>query len=350
MTDNEFDDILKKRLRSHESIVPDDMWQKIFSKKRKKKPVFWWFALMFVFIGLATYYLLIINTSNESAYSNNKNPVQKENNFRDKKNFDNTTNLPDNFKKPGKKLPAKIKSISENNYSFKQTSDTVVTDSRSALAMPNDLFNSNLNKTGPASDVEIFSHQAKDSIQTKTTILSDIAQKNNNTQQQNESSTEENTEQKDKWFIEVFISPAVPFNRIKSGDLTYERSLKKSLSTRISFGLGATVSYQINKSLSAKTGLYFTRVNEQYSFHDSVLSETSVVKNRYSFVGIPLLLTINKEFYSGLRASLTTGVVVNIASRYKGVIPSPFGGTLNIKKDDIYNSNTGADLYMGLSL
>jgi hypothetical protein len=343
MTDNQLDDIFKKRLESYESPVPADMWHRISSKKRKKKPVFWWFASTFVLIALSTCFLLIINTTNDIGRSNSKNSVQKE------KDFDNTARLPGNLKKRGEKQLTGIKSNSRNNSSFKKTAGTFIIDSRSALTTSTYLLNSNPDKTDPVPDVEIISHPGKDSMHTKTIISGDTAQKNN-TQEQDQLSTEENKEQKDEWFIEVFMSPAVPFNRIKSGDLAYERSLKKSLSTRISFGVGADIGYLINKSLSLKTGLYFTQVNEQYSFPDSVLIRTSVIKNRYSFVGVPLLLTINKEFYSGLRASLTTGVVVNISSLYKGVIPSPFGGTLNIKKDDIYDSNIRADLYMGLSL
>jgi hypothetical protein len=343
MTDNQLDDIFKKRLESYESPVPADMWHRISSEKRKKKPVFWWFASTFVLIALSTCFLLIINTTNDTGRSNSKNSVQKE------KDFDNTARLPGNLKKRGEKQLPEIKSNARNNFSFKKTAGTFITDSRPALTTSTELLNSNPDKTDPVRDVEIISHPGEDSMHTKTTISGDTAQENN-TQEQDQLSTEENKEQKDEWFIEVFMSPAVPFNRIKSGDLAYERSLKKSLSTRISFGVGADIGYLVNKSLSLKTGLYFTQVNEQYSFHDSVLSRISVIKNRYSFVGVPLLLTVNKEFYSGLRASLTTGVIVNISSLYKGAIPSPFGGTLNIKKDGIYDSDIRADLYMGLSL
>jgi len=42
--------------------------------------------------------------------------------------------------------------------------------------------------------------------------------------------------------------------------------------------------------------------------------------------------------------------VVNISSRYKGLIPAPFGGTLNIKTDDVYVSNIGVALFVSLSL
>src|SRR5687768_9907340 len=101
MIDDQLDDIFKKRLESHESIVPADMWNRISSKKREKKPAIWWFALAFVFITLATCYLLFINTTNEGAHRNNKNSVQKEKNFGDKKNLEKTTNLPGNLNKPG---------------------------------------------------------------------------------------------------------------------------------------------------------------------------------------------------------------------------------------------------------
>jgi hypothetical protein len=73
MTEKEFDDILKKKLSSHESELPGDMWQKIFLKKRRKRPVFWWFTLMFIFIGFATYSLLMINTTSETVHTDNKN-------------------------------------------------------------------------------------------------------------------------------------------------------------------------------------------------------------------------------------------------------------------------------------
>ncbi len=351
MTEKEFDDILKKKLSSHESVVPGDMWQKIFLKKRRKRPVFWWFTLMFIFIGFATYSLLMINTPNETAHTMNANSVEKERNLKEKGNSDNATNLPDNPKKPVEKITGEIKIKSWDNSSNKQTPGASFTVSNSTLAHPkNDRINSNLNKTDSGSDVEIFNHQDKDSMQTKTINSNDTAQKNNDTQQQDESLTEKNEEQKDKWFIEVFASPAFPLNRIKSPDIIYESSLKKSLSTKVSFGFGGNICYQVNKRFAVKTGVYFTHINEQYSFRDTILAKTSVVKNHYNFVDVPLLVAINKEFASDLRASLTAGVVVNISSRYKGLIPAPFGGTLNIKKDDVYVSNIGAALFVSLSL
>jgi len=351
MTEKEFDDILKTRLRSHESVVPGVMWQKIFSKKRKKRPVFWWFIFIFIFIGFTTYSLLMINTTNETSHTNNKNLSEKEKNLKEKNNSDNATNLSDNLKKPIEKITDEIKIKSRGNSSYKQTRGTSLTVSKSTLApQKNDLISSNPNKSGSASDVEIFNHQDKDSMHTKTINANDTAQKNNDTQQQDESLTEKNEEQKDKWFIEVFASPAFPLNRIKSPDLIYEHSLKKALSTKVSFGFGANICYQVDKSFAVKTGVYFTHINEQYSFPDSILAETSMVKNHYNFVDVPLLLTINKEFASDLQASLTAGVVVNISSRYKGLIPAPFGGTLNIKTDDVYVSNIGVALFVSLSL
>ena len=62
MTDNQFDDIFKKRLENFDSKVPDDMWQRINKKDKDRKvffiPRWYWLALLLLFIGAGGYFVL----------------------------------------------------------------------------------------------------------------------------------------------------------------------------------------------------------------------------------------------------------------------------------------------------
>jgi cytoskeletal protein RodZ len=61
MTDNQFDDIFKKRLENFDSKVPDDMWQRINKKDKDRKgffiPRWYMLALLLLFTGLTSVYV-----------------------------------------------------------------------------------------------------------------------------------------------------------------------------------------------------------------------------------------------------------------------------------------------------
>ena len=60
MTDNQFDDIFKKRLENFDSKVPDDMWQRINKKDKDRKfffiPRWYMIAAFLLMVGIAAYF------------------------------------------------------------------------------------------------------------------------------------------------------------------------------------------------------------------------------------------------------------------------------------------------------
>ena len=73
MTDNEFDDIIKKKLEQYEGGIPADMWQRITTGKKKRRGAYIWYRYLTVLLLL----LLLVGVyeffpgQNEKATINN---------------------------------------------------------------------------------------------------------------------------------------------------------------------------------------------------------------------------------------------------------------------------------------
>jgi len=56
MTDNEFDDIINKKLQHYESDVPGDMWQRITGVKEKRRGGYIWYRYLVALLLLLLFF------------------------------------------------------------------------------------------------------------------------------------------------------------------------------------------------------------------------------------------------------------------------------------------------------
>ncbi|HEY6977953.1 MAG TPA: hypothetical protein VH396_16755, partial [Chitinophagaceae bacterium] len=65
MTDNQFDEFVRRKLEDHSSKVPEDLWQRIKQKKDKDPKVIILLVLLLLIVGAPTGYF-IFNSNQEN--------------------------------------------------------------------------------------------------------------------------------------------------------------------------------------------------------------------------------------------------------------------------------------------
>jgi opacity protein-like surface antigen len=350
MKEKEFDSLIRTRLKDHESPVPTDMWERITLNGKKRKggfaPRLYLLTIVFLLIGFGGVFYSSyfcdqpqknpgtskINTTESISKktlvrSNNKEDHSVHNlnvaNHEDPGVIDNITGnhvVKNLFEKTRKRK----KDLSQNQGTFK-VADDVMNDSKQSSDGTGD---------NPSGSV------IKKPVEKTNEVKSDPAE--NAGKPQVESGY-------DKFSLELFTSPSVPINSVSSDNKAYEQALKKSSTMQLSYTIGARISYSISKRLSAKTGVQYSQVNEKMSFTDSA-GNYSTSGNRYKNIGVPLVLGYKMVSVNKLDVYVNTGIILNVASKYKGMIPSTSGQPIDIKNENVYTTNASADLYFGINL
>jgi hypothetical protein len=361
MTDNQFDDIFKKRLENFDSQVPDDMWQRINKKDKDRKvffiPRWYWLALLFLFVGVGGYFILNNNTNEK--VGNNLSKTE------------NAINGKTNENKPPKEILNK-KSIAGNDTDndktavIKNTNNIIKTTSKiikqkklvnnstsfssNQISANNDIISTNQDHN--ANEIVMDKSNHTDSNTIKLSVIKKSATDSSATVDENNNDPKKDDEENlDKFSLELYASPDFPFNSISSDDKSYEQALKDAGKMQLSYSVGARLRIRINKSWAAKIGVQYSQVNEKMNFVDSTLSSRNAShKNRYKSVDIPLLLVYTKKWSESFNTSVNAGVLLNITSKYKGAIPDPYGDAMHIDNTNIYKKNTGVNLFLGIDL
>lgn len=355
MKDNQFDDLMRNRLQNHESPVPADMWERIAKSKNQRKGGFALrlcslIAALAVF-GFAGNHLFL--------YTNNKN--NKEVAF-DKHNFHRTIIKKDiNGVNTDKKIslnavtiqkvksPGKIANVTQRNkqiknYSFSESKK----ERRQTVYNQLQLFKSVKDSNGLINNRKTPNYENTniDSIIKRLPKESNISKSDSS----ESSKIKEDEVDNDKFSVEVYVSPDVPVNTISSVNKSYEQVLKTAATTQLSYTFGARMNYEITKKISAKIGIHYAQINEKIAFADSIPAHKFTSANRYRNIGVPILISYKTKWLSNLDLSINTGIILNIASRYKGVIPSVFGEQIDVKNNNVYDRNISATLYLGMDI
>jgi hypothetical protein len=355
MKDKPFDDLVRKKMYDHESPVPANMWDRIASDKKYRKRGFklrlYFLVTALLLIGFSNGYFFLFtpkaihkaavtesgkhkaavqgkrstprneetgtsvysarNNQNETATSNaayrNYKPVKQSSRIEGVKNRKQRPGLPQPFKQEGFNIQ---KAAGDNA----QTSDETDT---------------------------IAKNHVNSVPEKKILAKPDSASFSKNTKNQGNN---------EKAAVEIYASPDMPVNVIRSMDKPYENILKRSGNMQLSYTLGVRVRYEITSKIAAKTGVQYTQVNEKMLVADSVVSNTLLSKNRYRNISVPLLLTYKGNMFGTVRMSVNTGVVVDITHRFKGVIPTFFGEPVDIAANNVYDRNASARLYLGVDV
>lgn len=372
MTEKEFDAFFKTRLEKAEADVPADMWERI-SRKKKKRRIF--FIPRWYLFGVL---LLMIMAAGGYLYFNPQNNTQAEAALKKKTHRDGVNKiLPgqsvapsiesqldnyavDSLKQNGskedndKKSGHSSESFPPNNYSAaakkRQYTDLLrpqKNENEKALpvAKPGEQL-SQLNDTG-----NLYSPSMVVLDTSKTIVMDSAALEKKSTTRNNgvDSSGEREMESQKaaRFSVDVFLSPDLPFNSFNSSDPSYEQLLNQA-KMRFSWSAGARLNIEINKKLMARTGFQYAVVNQQFSIIDTVLVKAGE-PSKFTSLDIPVVFGY-KIGDGRIKKMINAGILLNISSRYSGVIPSPGGSFLQIDSTNVYNKNTGISLFLSTSL
>ncbi len=131
-------------------------------------------------------------------------------------------------------------------------------------------------------------------VATNSDSIKKPAQKNKLTVQTANNANEdadsiEETANHDKFSLQLFASPDLPFSKIQSSNNSYRETLKNDITMRLSYTIGAGINIAVSKKISLSTGIQYTRVNEKISFDDSALSTHTTSINHLNFINVPLI-------------------------------------------------------------
>ncbi len=354
MKEKEFDNLIRSRLENHQSPVPQGMWDRITVAGKKRRTGFtkrlYLLTIVFLLIGLPAIFY-DSNTHNQTA----KDAVSNKSNAADiaaeKKNLTRSNNKDQH-------------SVSTLDVVKGESTGTINDVTRNRKAS-NPLTKNEKRRRKVSSEREKFtpadhadsdnSNPISDGVNNNTPATVTKKETPKEGSKVAKSEPAENTERtpvesgSDKFSVELFTSPSVPINSISSDNKVYEDALKSSSSMQLSYTVGVRISYSISKRLSAKTGVQYSQVNEKMNFTDPA-GNNFTSTNRYKNIGIPLVMGYKVASTSNLDFFVNTGIILNIASQYKGIIPSAAGQPIDIKNEDVYNTNASANLYLGINL
>jgi hypothetical protein len=355
MKEKEFDNLIRARLKNHESPVPTGMWERIAVKAKRRRRGFtnrlFLLTIIFLSIGFAGIFYsnnihdqtknqIVANKNNPSNTSNETNLVQPGNK---EERSESIMNLPEN----GNGL--KPDNVVGKQYQRQNNAVSKKAKKRKTLSHKGEIFNPRENVV-ERNNSETSSADATDnaSRNTKKNPVKESA--NTRKDPATDAEMKPSPYESDKFALELFTAPAIPISAISSDNRAYEHALKNSGTMQLSYTIGARISYSISKRFSAKTGVQYSQVNEKMNFMDSTGNNFSST-NRYKNIGIPLVIGYKLVSAYNLDVFLNTGIILNVVSTYQGMIPSSgTGQPIDLKNENVYNTNASADLYLGVNL
>jgi len=350
MNDKQFDDLIKKRLEQCKTSVPKDMWQRIVEHESDRKGGFFIkrnllitiFTLLIFCGGLFLLHLFDL----QSIYK------------RERDLQDAVINIKTN--KPGyhKTVPAqnakniKVGSNEKNHPNIKLEQSLSLSVKKQTLRRFR--FNvENVKKTSKDSD-SILKGDRQDMVYKngQSDTVAKIASKELDGKKFDslDNTIPEDKGALDKFSVEIFASPNMPINNISSNNKVYENFLKDAVKAKLSYIIGARLQYHFSRRVSGLVGLQYTQSNERINYVDSTPINRITTTNHYKNIGIPLLVTYKLDWRNSLHLSINTGIILNIYSQHKGIIPSITGEPINVATNKVYNKGVSLSLYFGINI
>lgn len=350
MKEKEFDNLIRARLKNHESPVPAGMWERIVLKANKRRrgvtTRLYLLTILFLLVGVSgIFYSSYLRDQPKKDIISNKNNITD---TRDK-----------NLTRSNNKEDHPVHLLNATKYEDPRGIADVTGKHRVENLVPNTekrkkKFSSVPEEPKPDNNVVLNnSRKNSDGVNddTSSNVIKKPAKETNAIKPEAAENAEMSPSQydSDKFSVELFTSPVAPINNISSDNKSYEQALKTASSMQLSYTIGARIGYSISRKLSAKIGVQYSQVNEKMNFSDSsgnIFTST----NRYKNIGVPLVLGYKMVSTNNLDIFLNAGIILNVASKYKGMIPSGSGQPIDIKNENVYNTNATADFYLGINL
>ncbi len=360
MTENQFDNSLKNKIRDHGSPVPDDMWERIIRKKDKDRKgflfFFRWLAFLILGVCLGGYLLMnhtkqktepanhiLTSQDQKSGEATHASPLNKEE-VRTEKNL----SAVDEHLSSGKKGPYfsnplptskketyssdKLRESKDKRGKFKSVRDkTAVSEVAVSAAAAKGVQNSTLRKDSPATEKD-------DSVTGKPAAVNkSLAIINPALKSQVDSSlksivrkTQKDSVTGKKWYLDIYASPDYPIDHT-----AYTSSNFISETMKLSYTVGLRINRAFGKHFSGKIGIQFSQIN--FAYPDSLNYQSGTVNHLKSF-DIPLLAGYSFGAEK-LKMTIIAGGIANLYTFFKG---DAFA--------DEFKTNTGFSLYAGLNM
>jgi hypothetical protein len=408
MTDNELDNLFKNTLGNHEAPIPADMWQRIQPGGDKKRPpvALWWkwyaAAAVFLIAGMAAWWYAGTAPANNSttASYNTRNKQEKAQpatqNDEGVKNDTNAAPQQNNAAATGEVNPdqpftadnqpialPRSANPTKSNHRNDNSNSTAIDNQQNTPANNNIATNNsgNHNNANTLNDNNASQAQAgitpspaatenkPEATEKQTATKSDIAK--NTTDAPAATIKKDNKKARLPWTIELLATSAYADKETYGvkNDVTIGAAPIPPPQPKPSlwnYNTGVRVGIPLTKNLTLKTGVQYaqTRQKADYqqqnlvdmvainsvgdtSFYRQIVYKTESNQSSYNAVSVPVLIS----YHGGkkIQVGATAGIIVNAYSWYTGKVPDAnYTATLNAK--ETYRKNTGAALYVGITV
>jgi cytoskeletal protein RodZ len=376
MTENQFDDSVKNKIRDHRSPVPDDMWERIVQKKDKDRKgllfFFRWLAVLVLGVCLGGFFLLnhtkqepqqanhVSSGQNDSTGRNisssrdrNLNattPGSEEKERKEENSSDVVQHLPTSKKGsyPSQHLPTnKTGSYSSNRvrvtknnkgnlklasnekaYSEKAISEIGVSEAAVAVAAAKGMQNSTSQKDSKAGDKGDSALNPTGVVNVPAAVVKPAPEKSlkDSAQKAAVKKTQEDSANNRKWYLDIYASPDLPMDHTEN---TFSSIMK------LSYTVGLRINRAFGKHFSGKIGIQYSRIN--FGMLDSISYMHGTTNHLNSF-DLPFLAGYSFGDEK-LKMTITAGGILNISTSVPDSSLAYF-----------FKKNTGFCLYFGFNL
>jgi hypothetical protein len=411
MTDNQFDEFFRKKLGDHSSQFPGDMWQRIKQKKDKDRTAILLLVLLLLGIGGATsYFVFSIKQQSKENIASSQKPVRSNDDHalnRNKKDETINTQIDTVNTKEKKKdlLPRNDVAVKNTDGSENGTSAIWHTNKLipAKYSKGKNIETRNTEKINENATKFSEQYLLKNTLDTRTSNYP-----NQITIKPNEGISAKQTNQKKSFLqkdsllknkknvkttiitihkpiinnvaLEVYLSPDIPISNTSSSNTAYLQRKDSTSKMELSYTAGLKLSALFGDHIVAKIGFQYSQINEKFNYANknavrtipvvierslpdatgtmqTVLDTSNFLQagtqykltyNHYKSIDVPILMgyeTGSDRF----KAAINAGMILNIKTSYNGDILGTSLNPVDIGSNNVYKSNTGVSLYLGLS-
>jgi opacity protein-like surface antigen len=303
MTENQFDELFRKKLGSHESPVPEDMWRRIKQRKDKeRRPLLILLLLLLVAGGTAGYFIFegILSSKKESITLSQKETKPDSNNTIQNKTQKNETittqkksielsqkNKVSSLDNNGEEKAGKTSSKNNttlNKSSSPKTVNTIIEHQIKKEVQDADIVNKTSEDVTRKQDTEISQQNSEQEKNNRSNEIAKsnepaITQQNNQTNLLQKDASQEKLQTASKEItikihspiiknilIEAYGSPDIPLSKTSSNNANYLRQKDSTSEMKLSYTFGIRAGVTVGKHFLLKTGIQYSDISEKFNY------------------------------------------------------------------------------------